>query len=178
MQVKDRARRNMKTSAIDTDDLEAHTDGGLIGAERKPVILIVDDIAANRDILRRRFARHGFEVAEADGGNRAIQLTQQQTFDLVLLDVTMPDIDGIEVLKRIRAYQPTASLPVIMVTAKSEGEGVAEAFSAGANDYVTKPVDFVVALARTRAQLQLKRAEMAALETHTLSLRRTAHRAA
>jgi PleD family two-component response regulator len=127
-------------------------------------ILIVDDVAANRDVLRRRYERHGFQITEADGGYRAIELTRERHFDLVLLDVTMPDIDGLEVLKRIRQCPSTASLPMIMVTGKAEGDGVAEAFAAGANDYVTKPVDFVVALARTNTQLELKRAEKAARE--------------
>jgi diguanylate cyclase (GGDEF)-like protein len=134
--------------------------------ERQPAILIVDDVAANRDVLRRRYERHGFQITEADGGYRAIELTRERHFDLVLLDVTMPDIDGLEVLKRIRQCPSTASLPVIMVTGKAEGDGVAEAFAAGANDYVTKPVDFVVALARTNAQLGLKRAEKAAREAN------------
>jgi diguanylate cyclase (GGDEF)-like protein len=134
--------------------------------ERQPAILSVDDVAANRDVLRRRYERHGFQITEADGGYRAIKLTRERHFDLVLLDVTMPDIDGLEVLKRIRQCPSTASLPVIMVTGKAEGDGVAEAFAAGANDYVTKPVDFVVALARTNAQLELKRAEKAAREAN------------
>jgi diguanylate cyclase (GGDEF)-like protein len=140
--------------------------------ENEPAILIVDDIAANRDILRRRFERHGFQVTEADGGHRAIELTRERTFDLMLLDVTMPDLNGIEVLKRIREHEATSSLPVIMVTGKSEGEAVAEAFAAGANDYVTKPVDFAVALARTNAQLGLRRAEKAAQDAND-ALRQT-----
>src|SRR5579871_1965318 len=135
-------------------------------AEDRATILIVDDIAANRDMLKRRFERHGFRVMEADGGKRAVELTRERTFDLVLLDVTMPDLNGLEVLRRIREHPATASLPVIMVTGRAEGEGVAEAFAAGANDYVTKPIDFVVALARINAQLELKRAEEAARRAH------------
>jgi diguanylate cyclase (GGDEF)-like protein len=99
---------------------------------------------------------------EAGGGHRALELTREKAFDLVLLDVTMPDLNGLEVLKQIRQHPSTSALPVIMVTGKSEGAHVAEAFAAGANDYVTKPVDFVVALARVNAQLALKRAEKAA----------------
>ena len=137
-------------------------------AEHESAILIVDDVAANRDILRRRFERHGFRITEADSGQRAIALTRGQPFDLVLLDVAMPGMNGIEVLKQIRGHESTASLPVIMVTGKAEGEGVAEAFAAGANDYVTKPVDFVVALVRVRAQLELKRAERVAREANEM----------
>jgi diguanylate cyclase (GGDEF)-like protein len=134
--------------------------------KQKPAILVVDDGATNRDLLRRRLEKHGFEITEADGGHRAIALTQERTFDLVLLDVTMPDLNGLEALKRIREHPATAALPVIMVTGKSEGAHVAEAFAAGANDYVTKPVDLVVALARINAQLGLRLAERAAQEAN------------
>jgi diguanylate cyclase (GGDEF)-like protein len=129
--------------------------------DRAPSLLIVDDIAANREILARRFLRRGFQITEADCGRRALELVEQQSFDVVLLDVMMPDLGGLDVLKAIRNKHSNIALPVIMVTAKSEGTDVAEALAAGANDYVTKPVDFVVALARTNTQLALKRAEEA-----------------
>jgi diguanylate cyclase (GGDEF)-like protein len=137
---------------------------GACMSESKPNILVVDDAAANRDLIRRRFERHGFEIVEADGGNRALELARLRSFDLLLLDVTMPDLNGLEVLRQIRQNPSTAALPVIMVTGKSESTHVAEAFAAGANDYVTKPIDFTVALARINAQLALKRAENAARE--------------
>jgi diguanylate cyclase (GGDEF)-like protein len=126
-------------------------------SEAEPSLLIVDDIAANRAILGRRFERRGFRVTEADCALQALELIQQQSFDLVLLDVMMPDLNGIEVLKRVRQQHSPMSLPVIMVTAKAEGVDIAEALAAGANDYVTKPVDFVVALARVNTQLERKR---------------------
>jgi diguanylate cyclase (GGDEF)-like protein len=129
--------------------------------DRAPSLLIVDDIAANRSILARRFQRRGFEITEADCGRRALELLDRQSFDLVLLDVMMPDLSGLDVLRLIRERHSAIALPVIMVTAKSEGTDIAEALEAGANDYVTKPVDFVVALARTNTQLALKRAEEA-----------------
>src|ERR1700692_2514041 len=123
-----------------------------------PRILIVDDISDNRIILLRRFQRHGFEVVEADSGLKALELIDRQEFDLVLLDVMMPGIDGIETLKRIRSRKSASALPVIMVTAKTESENVVEALALGANDYVTKPVDFAVALARANAQIGRRRA--------------------
>jgi diguanylate cyclase (GGDEF)-like protein len=122
-------------------------------------LLIVDDISDNRAVLARRFRRHGFEIAEADGGYRALELINQQQFDLVLLDVMMPDLNGMEVLKRIRQEHSLVSLPVIMVTAKTQSDDVVQALQFGANDYVTKPVDFAVALARVTAQVGRKRAE-------------------
>jgi diguanylate cyclase (GGDEF)-like protein len=125
--------------------------------EDKPSLLIVDDIAANRTLLARRFGRRGFQVTEADCGLQAIELIQQQSFDLVLLDIMMPDLSGIDVLKQVRQQHSPTSLPVIMVTAKAEGADIAEALESGANDYVTKPVDFVAALARVKTQLERKR---------------------
>jgi diguanylate cyclase (GGDEF)-like protein len=125
----------------------------------KPRLLIVDDIADNRAILARRFERKGYAITEADGGRRALDLIAQGSFDLVLLDVMMPEMDGLEVLRRIREEHSSVALPVIMVTAKSQSEDVVEALQLGANDYVTKPVDFAVALARANTQVGRKRAE-------------------
>ena len=122
-------------------------------------LLIVDDLADNRDVLTRRFQRRGFETVEADCGPEALRLVDEQTFDCVLLDVMMPGMDGNEVLRRIREKFSPSLLPVVMVTAKSESADVAEAFKNGANDYVTKPVDFVVALARINNQISRSRAE-------------------
>jgi diguanylate cyclase (GGDEF)-like protein len=124
-----------------------------------PRLLIVDDISDNRAILTRRFERRGFEVVEADSGFAAIELIEREPFDLVLLDVMMPGIDGIETLKRIRGLKSASALPVIMVTAKSESDNIVGALELGANDYVTKPVDFAVALARINTQISRKHAE-------------------
>jgi diguanylate cyclase (GGDEF)-like protein len=122
-------------------------------------LLIVDDVAENRAILSRRFQRRGFEIMEAEDGFRALDLIASQDFDLVLLDIMMPGIDGLEVLKRIRLQHGPAALPVIMVTACATNEDVVKALALGANDYVTKPVDFAVALARTDTQIGRKHAE-------------------
>ena len=143
-------------------------------------ILIVDDVADNRAILARRLVRRGFDVTEAAGGRAALEVIAREQFDVVLLDIMMPDLDGIEVLKQIRAIASPAVLPVIMVTAHSQGEDVVQAIQLGANDYITKPVDFPVALARLEAQITRKQAEDAArrakedlerrVETRTLEL--------
>ncbi len=122
-------------------------------------LLIVDDIRENREILRRRFERQGFHVTEAAGGVEALALIEREAFDLVLLDMMMPDLSGLDVLARIRTTHSPGSLPVIMVTAKSQSEDVTGALNRGANDYITKPVDFSVALARVITQLDRKRAE-------------------
>ena len=129
------------------------------GGEPPGRILIVDDLPDNRAILGRRFQRRGFEIAEADSGRGALEIIEQQPFDVVLLDVMMPDMNGLEVLRRIRAHHSDVALPVIMVTGKVESQDIVEALTLGANDYITKPVDFAVALLRVSTQVGRRRAE-------------------
>src|SRR5579884_4066375 len=132
-----------------------------LGPNESGRLLVVDDLPENRAILRRRLERRGFEVIEADGGLPALELIRTQSFDLVLLDIMMPDMDGLEALRRIRDQHSVAELPVIMVTGKGQSEDVTEALALGANDYVMKPVDFPVLLARANVQIARKRAEEA-----------------
>ena len=127
------------------------------GAQQPTRILVVDDVADNRDILMRRLSRRGFEAVEAAGGRDALALIETEAFDLVLLDIMMPDVGGNAVLQAIRQRYSDAELPVIMVSARSQSEDVVESLNLGANDYVTKPVDFAVALARIATQLTRKR---------------------
>ena len=127
--------------------------------DNQPKLLIIDDIADNRAILSRRFGRQGFRTVEAESGEEALKLVEATKFDLLLLDVMMPGLNGVEVLKRVREKHGPMELPVIMVTAKSDGSDVAGALDAGANDYITKPVDFAAALARVNAQLERKKAK-------------------
>jgi diguanylate cyclase (GGDEF)-like protein len=122
----------------------------------RPRVLVVDDVYDNRDILTRRLTRRGFIVDEAAGGIEALDKLKAQSFDLVLLDIMMPDMCGNAVLRAIRQTHSALQLPVIMVTAKSHSENVVESLDLGANDYVTKPVDFAVALARINSQLARK----------------------
>jgi signal transduction histidine kinase len=122
-------------------------------------LLIIDDVFDNRAVLGRRFERRGFEVSEADSGTRGLEMIASESFDIVLLDWMMPDLEGIEVLRRIRETHSDVALPVIMVTAKTQSEDIVQALGAGANDYITKPVDFAVALARVQTQVGRKRAE-------------------
>lgn len=140
--------------AADTGEAQ---EGALVAA--LPRLLIVDDVEDNRNILARRFQRRGFDIVEASSGKDALALIAARSFDTVMLDVMMPEMDGIEVLRRIRAEHSASALPVIMVTARSQSEDVVAALSLGANDYVTKPVDFSVALARVNSQIERKRAE-------------------
>ena len=121
-------------------------------------LLVVDDDAMNRDMLSRRLARQGYTVAVAEDGEQALKMIEGQTFDLVLLDIMMPGVSGLQVLEILRQRHSMADLPVIMATAKGESSDIVEALKLGANDYVTKPLDFPVVLARTESQLALKRA--------------------
>jgi sigma-B regulation protein RsbU (phosphoserine phosphatase) len=128
----------------------------------------VDDSEANRDSLRRRLERRGYDVSVAVDGAEALKVVAPGKFDLIVLDVMMPGIDGFQVLDTLRkTYSPT-QLPIIMATARDLSEDVVSALKRGANDYVTKPLDFEVVSARVHTQLQLKRAvdQILALEAH------------
>ncbi len=139
-------------------NLQAHlSEDASPEVQAKPRVLIVDDVADNREILSRRLVRRNFEVVEAVGGEDALAKVAGGSFDIILLDIMMPDLSGNEVLQRIRANPEHADLPVIMVTAKSQSDDVVSSLALGANDYITKPVDFDVALARINAQLERKR---------------------
>ena len=116
-------------------------------------ILVVDDNEMNRDLLARRLERLGYSVDTADGGHSGLEKILSGDYQLVMLDIMMPDIDGLTVLKRTRETWSKTELPVIMATAKDEGSDVAEALSLGANDYVTKPLDFKVVRARVESVL-------------------------
>ena len=122
------------------------------------VILVVDDIELNRDLLTRRLARKGFATNAASDDFTALEWLANHHCDLVLLDIMMPGMSGIEVLKKVRETRDGTELPIIMATARDTREDIVAALGLGANDYVTKPLDFPVVLARVNAQLEMKRA--------------------
>lgn len=128
-------------------------------------ILVVDDEEINRDLLQRRLERRGYTVETVDDGSGALKAIGEQHFDMVLLDIMLPLVDGITVLKKIREEFSSGELPVMMVSAKDDSEGIVEALQLGANDYITKPVDFPVALARIDNQLSHRRMKMALKES-------------
>jgi sigma-B regulation protein RsbU (phosphoserine phosphatase) len=119
-------------------------------------LLIVDDDPLTREVLRHFLAPHDFEITDAADGPEALALLRQHPFDLVLLDVVLPGMSGLEVLRELRRTHGVSDLPVILATAKDQPSDVVEGLQAGANDYVTKPFDFPVVLARARTQLALK----------------------
>jgi adenylate cyclase len=122
-----------------------------------PRLLVVDDNDLNRDMLARRLGARGFAVDTAHDGPSALVALAGGAYDLVLLDVMMPGLTGTEVLQRVRDRWPASDLPVIMATARDASEDMVEALRLGANDYVTKPLDFAVVLARIETQLELRR---------------------
>ncbi len=127
-------------------------------AAEEGLLLVADDNEMNRDLLARRLSRRGFKVVTAVDGQEALDKIASQSFDVIVLDIMMPRVDGMEVLNRVRKTTAAADLPIIMATAKSETQDVVRALEMGANDYVTKPLDFQIVLARVQTQLSLKRA--------------------
>ena len=128
-------------------------------------LLIVDDNEMNRDMLARRLTRKGYVVELADNAKELLKRVQRDAVDLVLLDIEMPDISGLDALKTLRGHYSAAELPIIMVTAKSQSDDIVAALDLGANDYLTKPIDFPVAVARIGTQLAHKQAREALKES-------------
>jgi class 3 adenylate cyclase len=120
-------------------------------------ILVVDDIATNRDLLSRRLGQDGHQVDVAHGGRQALALVAAEEFDLVLLDLMMPDINGFEVLAQIKASPEHRDIPVIMISALDEVDSVIRCIEAGAEDYLPKPFNPVLLRARINACLERKR---------------------
>lgn len=121
-----------------------------------PRILAVDDVASNLEILQVRLEAQGYEVITASDGERALQLIRESEPDLVLLDIMMPKIDGITVLKQLKQDASARFLPVILVTAKADTSDVVIGLEAGADDYLTKPFEQAALMARVRSLLRLK----------------------
>ncbi|MGE5124971.1 MAG: response regulator [Betaproteobacteria bacterium] len=116
-------------------------------------ILLVEDDDLNRDMLSRRLQRRGHEVLLAADGMQAILMAESETPDLVLLDMSLPVIDGWEVARRLKASPTTARVPVVALTAHAMAGDRERALAAGCDDYDTKPIDFPQLLARLEALL-------------------------
>lgn len=121
------------------------------------LLLVVDDDATNRDVLSRRLKRHGHGVETASSGGEALRLLSEAAFDVVLLDIMMPDMDGYEVLRRIKADERLQHIPVIMISALNEVRSVVRCIEAGADDYLAKPFNPTLLKARIGACLEKKR---------------------
>ena len=135
----------------------AVTKGEQRDSPRVPRILVVDDVEDNREVLRRRLARDGYLADTAENGRRALERIRSEIFDLVLLDVLMPELDGYETLKQIKSDQATRDIPVIMISALDDLASVVRCIENGAEDYLPKPFDPVLLRARIGASLEKKR---------------------
>ncbi len=121
-----------------------------------PRILVVDDNAANVDILRTRLAAQAYDVVTATDGEDALRATAEHLPDLILLDIMMPRMDGVEVCRRLRADPALPFIPIILVSAKSDPTDVVQALEAGGDEYLTKPVDHASLVARVKSMLRIK----------------------
>jgi adenylate cyclase len=121
-----------------------------------PLILIVDDVPDNIEILEMRLQSLGYAVATAGDGVEALEKIRRLVPDLVLLDIMMPRMDGIETVKRLKADRSLTFVPVILVTAKADASDVVAGLDAGGDDYLTKPIDHAALMARVRAMLRIK----------------------
>ena len=119
-------------------------------------VLVVDDILANVRLLEAKLAAEYFDVVTAMNGADALEAVQRTKPDIVLLDVMMPGIDGIEVCRRIKANPATQHIPVIMVTALDQPEDRVRGLEAGADDFLTKPVNDVALFCRVKSLVRLK----------------------
>lgn len=124
---------------------------------RRGVLLVVDDDAMNRDILNRRLTREGFEVVLANNGPQALELANKREIDLVLLDIVMPEMSGIEVLQSFKSDPQLRHTPVIMISAVDEVQSVVKCIEMGADDFLPKPFNPVLLRARIGAQFDRKR---------------------
>lgn len=121
-----------------------------------PCLLIVDDQPMNLDILQTRLAVHGYEIVTAMDGEEALAIARAKQPDLILLDVMMPKMDGIEACRHLKADPSLPFIPVIMVTAKADSKDIVAGLEAGADEYLTKPIDQPALVARVKSMLRIK----------------------
>ena len=119
-------------------------------------ILIVDDTPANVDILARRLSAHGYEILTAGDGEEGLAVAKEHQPDLILLDIMMPKMDGIEVCQHVKADASLPFIPIILVTAKTDSKDVVAGLEAGAEEYLTKPVEQNALVARVKSMLRIK----------------------
>lgn len=123
----------------------------------KEFILVVDDVSQNLQVLCTILGKKNYKIAIARSGKKTLEMVEKVLPDLILLDVTMPEMDGFEVCRRLHHSPRTRDIPVIFLTARIETESVVKAFEMGAVDYVTKPFNSAELLARVNTHLELKR---------------------
>ena len=141
-----------------------------------PRILIVDDNPMNVDILQTRLAVHGYETITASDGEEALAIAREKQPDLILLDIMMPKMDGMEVCRELKRDPTLPFMPIILVTAKTESKDIVAGLEAGGEEYLTKPVDQAALVARVKSMLRMKalydrvQEQAAQLEAQTVQL--------
>jgi len=143
---------------------------------KKQLILVVDDQPINIKLLQRKLEREGYDVLTAYNGQECLKIVEETPPDLILLDVMMPEMDGIETCEKLKEKEETETIPVIFITAKSSKEGKLEGLGVGAVDYITKPIDLEETLARVKTQLRIQEIyrENIELQTQLGEIRRSA----
>ena len=121
-----------------------------------PLILIVDDNLTNLDILQARLEAHNYKILTATDGKAGLAMAKEKQPDLILLDIMMPKMDGIEVCQHLRADSSLPFMPIILVTAKADPKDVVAGLEAGGDEYLTKPVDHAALVARVKSMLRIK----------------------
>ena len=121
----------------------------------KPVILVVDDQIQNIELLEAYLVGQGYEIIRAASGEEALEKLSGNQIDLILLDIMMPKMSGLELLEKLRADEKTRLIPVVMVTVLKETEDKVKALEAGCDDFITKPVDKIELLARVKSILKI-----------------------
>lgn len=125
--------------------------------ENNALILVVDDNEMNRDMLSRRLKRQNYEVIVAEDGEQALSMVKEKPFELILLDIMMPNISGYDVLERLKTDDETKHIPIIMISAVDDLDSVVRCIELGAEDYLFKPFNPVLLKARVGASLQKNR---------------------
>ncbi len=123
---------------------------------KPPKVLVVDDNPSNVDILKTRLSVHGDEILTATDGEQALRIARESRPDLILLDVMMPKLDGIEVCSRLKSDPELPFVPIIVMSAKSNPEDVVQALEAGADEYLSKPINQTALVARVKSMLRIK----------------------
>lgn len=142
---------NFKLTGIFSNWVEADGSGGRIRSMAK--ILVVEDNEMNRDMLARRLQRRGYAVVIAVDGAQSVALAQTEAPDLILMDMSLPVLDGWEATRRLKAAAETSSIPIIALTAHAMSDDREKALEAGCDDYDTKPIEMPRLLAKVEALL-------------------------
>ncbi len=132
--------------------------------QQRHKILIVDDIPKNIQILGNILSKENYQIAYAQSGEQALSITKHQAFDLILLDIMMPEMNGFEVCKVLKANPQTSDIPIIFLTAKADMNSIVKGFVVGGQDYITKPFNASELLARTITHIQLHEQKLALAE--------------